>query len=128
MDADNTPTQEDLFLSMAEQPGGATLISVGLWADESIVIPSVQIDFVCTNKDIAEADMLYQAACVRMGRPDATSRYFHGMIRRFVFNRAAARNYFSYSAELGRICGFCRRSRIAGCSSSSQRNRSCRPS
>lgn len=93
--------QAQLFLSMPLQPGSGGLVPVALWADEAISHAfSFTVELRSQDQTIQPVDMLYQPACIRLGRPDSLSRYFHGMIRRFAFQGAAGRDYFTYTVEL----------------------------
>jgi type VI secretion system secreted protein VgrG len=90
----------DAMLSMTT-PLGDALRPTALQASEAIsTLFTISVTMLSTQAAIDANTMLYQPVCVKLHRPPATDRYFHGIVRHFAAVGLPTRGYWTYQAEL----------------------------
>lgn len=91
----------DRLLTLTTPLGVDVLRPIRLRATEAISAPFVCSVTMVSERPAIDADsLLHQPVCLTVQRPPATTRHFHGVVRRFAALGVSARGHWSYEAEV----------------------------
>jgi type VI secretion system secreted protein VgrG len=88
------------FLSLTPL-GGGTMTPISFWAEEAISKPFlVTVEAISDRPNLDPAVFLYHPACLVLAAKSGPTRYFNGIVRRFVASGERSRIGWAYSMEV----------------------------
>src|SRR4051794_7397358 len=89
------------LMSLTSVLGAGALIPTAAVAEEAISRPfRLRLELVSPDGAIDPGRMLDSAICLKVQRPGARARHFHGIVREFAATGPAPREHWGYVAEV----------------------------